>query len=137
MKTLGRFLTALSLTVLLFAASAHAQFNDKKITVNVPFAFTVGNTDLPPGHYVFVRTGANSLQLRTDRGFDILTVLTGYASEVGAPPQAKLRFKTEGERKILFQVWQGDSYGMELHLPHRAIELAKQATSKPSGNGRH
>jgi hypothetical protein len=136
MNTIGRLFTTLSFAVSLFAASAHAQFNDRKVTANIPFDFTVGKTDLPAGNYVFLRTGTSFLLVRNAAGTDLLTVVTAPAEKTGAPSSPKLRFKTEAGKKVLFEIWQSESSGMELYSPHQAVELATTASGQLSGNGR-
>ncbi len=136
MNTIGRLFTTLTLSVLLFAAIAHAQINDRKVTASVPFNFTVGKTDLPAGNYVFLRTGTNFLLVRSGDGVDVLTAVTAPLEKNKATFSPKLRFKTEAGRKVLFEIWQAENTGMELYSPHRALELATTASGQLAGNGR-
>jgi hypothetical protein len=56
MKRIASILTGPSLSVLFLVASAHAQYDEQRMTANIPFEFTVGNVLLPAGQYDFLRT---------------------------------------------------------------------------------
>ena len=76
MKRVSSILTGLSLAILCFVASAHAQYSEQRATANIPFEFTVGNLSFPPGQYDFVRTESGVYMVRDADGHGLL-VLTG------------------------------------------------------------
>lgn len=120
---MNRIATTLIFVVLVTAA--HAQYNDQKVTATVPFDFVVGKSTLPAGEYVFLRTGANTLLVRSPQGRSFVTVVTGpvQASEVVSRP--KLRFANIAGRHVLVQVWsENDLMGSELYRAHSLIREA-------------
>lgn len=116
---------ATTLTFFFLVIAAHAQYNDQKVTATVPFDFVVGKSTLPAGEYVFLRTGANTLLVRSPQGRSLVTVVTGpvQASEVVSRP--KLRFANIAGRHVLVQVWsENDLMGSELYRAHSLIREA-------------
>lgn len=116
---------ATTLTFFFLVIAAHAQYNDQKVTATVPFDFVVGKSTLPAGEYVFLRTGANTLLVRSPQGRSFVTVVTGpvQASEVVSRP--KLRFANIAGRHVLVQVWsENDLMGSELYRAHSLIREA-------------
>ena len=116
---------ATTLTFVVLVTAAHAQYNDQKVTATVPFDFVVGKSTLPAGQYVFLRTGANTLLVRSRLGRSFVTVVTGpvRASEVVSRP--KLRFANIAGRHVLVQVWsENDLMGSELYRAHSLLHEA-------------
>ena len=68
MKRIASILTGLSIAVLLFVASAHAQYDGQRMVANVPFEFTAGNISFPSGQYDFIRSGAGLYMVRDAGG---------------------------------------------------------------------
>lgn len=123
-----RTLTLLSLYVLLFAATfAYGQFTSRVIRVDIPFDFTIGETEFPAGQYSFLVNGPNSLLLRDSGGRSLITVGTRSVQAVAVPKVPKLSFKVEGSRHLLSQVWRDDSaIGYELDLVTSSSALARR-----------
>ena len=67
MKRIASTLTELSLAVLFFVVSAHAE-SRQRITANIPFEFTVGSISLPAGQYEFIRNDDDIYQVRDADG---------------------------------------------------------------------
>jgi hypothetical protein len=127
MKRIANTLTGLSLAVLFFVASAHAQSG--RITANIPFDFTVGSISLPAGQYEFVDTGRNIVQVR---GADRRTLYTLSSASIQASQiseKSVLKFATVDGHHVLVQIWNElAANGKEFPYGHTSAELAKHAT---------
>jgi hypothetical protein len=127
MKRIANTLTGLSLAVLFFVASAHAQSG--RITANIPFDFTVGSISLPAGQYEFVDTGANIVQVR---GADRRTLFTLSSASIQASQiseKSTLKFAIVDGRHVLVQIWNElAGNGNEFLYGNTSVELAKHPT---------
>lgn len=103
MKRFASTLAGLSLAVIFFAVSVHAE-DGQKISANVPFEFTVGNTSLPAGQYEFLRTDDNILVVRDADGRNLYTMATPVQTQ-GHPEKSLLKFTNVDGRHVLVQVW--------------------------------
>ena len=113
MKRIARTLAGLSLAVIFFAVSALAD-DGQKISANVPFEFTVGNTMLPAGQYEFLRTADNILVVRDADGRSLFAMATPVQTQ-GRPDKSLLKFATVHGRHVLVQVWdERDEVGSEI-----------------------
>lgn len=129
MKRIASILTGLSLAVLFFVASAHAQYEGQRMIANVPFEFTVGNISFPAGQYEFLRTGANIFQVQDADGRSLFTLASGSFQANGLHEKSMLRFATVDGRHVLVQIWnEGAAYGSEFQYGHTYVELAKHPT---------
>ena len=104
MKRIASILTGLSLAVLFFVASAHAQYDEQRMTANIPFEFTVGNISLPSGRYDFLRTGA-IFQICDANGHSVFTVAYAPIQPDWLPEQSVLKFAIVDGRHVLIQIW--------------------------------
>jgi hypothetical protein len=137
MNRIASILTSLSIVVLLFASAARAQYNDRKITATIPFEFIAGNRVLPAGQYVFLRTGANLLQIRNPEGRDLVTVSTGSVQATQLPTATKLRFSTMNGTHVLAQVWgEHEAIGSEIYHARSNVEVAKYPRIHGTSAGR-
>jgi hypothetical protein len=107
--------TAVLITV--FGVSANAQSRSRQqLRVNVPFAFSVGNTSMPAGDYrvsiINPSSDRSVLQFASLDGKS--TVMTRTIDISGWPnSKAKLTFRHYGNQYFLAQVWMvGDSTGL-------------------------
>ena len=127
MKRFANTLTGLSLAVLFFVASAHAQSG--QITANIPFDFTVGSISLPAGQYEFVDTGSEIVQVR---GADRRTLYTLSSASIQASQiseKSMLKFATVDGHHVLVQIWNElAANGKEFPYGHASAELAKHAS---------
>jgi hypothetical protein len=127
MKRIASILTGLSLAVLFFVASAHAQSG--RITANIPFEFTVGSISLPAGQYEFLDTGANIVQVRGADRRSLFTLSTASIQANDLPEKSMLKFVTVDGRHVLVQIWNDlAANGNEFPYEHTSVELAKHAT---------
>ncbi len=128
MKRAASILTGLSLAVLFFVASAHAQFA-QRMTANIPFEFTVGSISLPAGKYEFIRTDDDIYQVRDADGRSVLTLASASIQLNGLPEKSTLKFATVEGRHVLVQIWNGlASNGYEFGYVNTSVELAKHPT---------
>jgi hypothetical protein len=107
MKHITSMLTGLSLAVLSFVASAHAQAG-QRMTANIPFEFSVGGVDgitLPAGQYELRRYEANVFVVRNVGGRSLLAVSSGSIEGSGLPAKSRMKFATVHGRHVLVQVW--------------------------------
>jgi hypothetical protein len=109
MNRITNILTGLSLAVLFFVASAHAQFDEPRTAANIPFEFSVGTLSLPAGQYEFQRTDAGFVAVRDASGHTLLTLASASVAANGMPGKSTLKFVTVEGRYILVQVWNDQS----------------------------
>lgn len=127
MNRIASILTGLSLAVLFFVGSAHAQSDGKRMTANIPFEFTVGSISLPAGQYEFLRTGAggNIVRVRGVDGRSQFARISAFVQGDGPPEKSMLKFATVDGRHVLVQIWNGRSVsGTEFSYEHTSVELA-------------
>jgi hypothetical protein len=113
----------------LVAATGSAQAQSRiNYTANIPFAFTVGNTTLPPGLYTVteIKTadGAGILQIKA-KGQDGVFRLTDRVQINKARARTVLVFNQYGEQYFLAEMWRrGQSEGHLVRKSNRerAIE---------------
>ena len=124
MNRIASTLSGLSLALLFFVASAHA--DSQKVTANIPFEFTFGSVSLPAGQYELSRTGDGHIVVARDsdgRSWLALASASMRGSEFST--KSLLRFATVDGHHVLFQIWDGTAGdGTELPYRHTSMELA-------------
>ncbi len=111
MKSITRSVAFFGLAVAalpVFAQSRH------RIEVQVPFAFTAGQSELPAGTYVIDETATGILSISgAGRTGSILVgaIPTGDPKRLGAPG---LTFERHDGRATLAYIWAGDTSGWSL-----------------------
>jgi len=117
------------------ATSAQAQTaNQKQIIANVPFAFSVGKTNLPAGRYTLTVLNPTSdrriLQIRNSNGrSSAMVITTGVIGEVA--DSAKLVFHRYGDQYFFAQAQlAGDS--TSLAAPRHKIPHMQTGAKQPS-----
>ncbi len=121
-RFLSRLATAGLLSAVLAASPAAAQ---GPVHVDVPFAFVVNDTELPPGAYE-VSSRRDMLVLRGPQ--DTKCVLSsGAASRDGRP---RLLFRRHGQAFFLRQVWLGGGFGHEIAPSRREPERSRLARGR-------
>ena len=113
--------------------SAKAQALTYGLRANIPFAFTVGNTQLPAGKYSVSRVlpysgdgviKINSLGDKASALRTTIPVVTGKPKD-----KATLVFHRYGDQYFLFQVWAaGVSTGLTFPLSRTERELQEKQT---------
>ena len=124
MKRVTNILAVLSLAVLCFVASAHAQYRGQ--SADIPFVFTVGNLSFPAGHYDFVRTGFGLYEVRNADGHRVMVMTSAPIEPDGRSEKSTLRFALVDGRHILLQIWNGYALnGNEFQHLNTAMEPSK------------
>jgi len=123
---------ALMTLIVAFAVATPMVHAQTIMTANVPFAFTVGQQQLPAGAYSVREIGDRATLIQSKDGRD--HVMGVYAN---AGPsrngEAKLVFDKVGDRYFLSQIWTNASdHG--LSVPESKLEKEmRAANSEPSG----
>jgi len=114
MKAKLVFLVVLA-TVLLTQAGFAAT---SSMFVNVPFQFTVNDTEMPAGRYLVSRITENAVALQLENGAKSLFVLTHSKERLSPEDLGELVFDRFGSRYFLAEVWERNSgTGRELQKP--------------------
>jgi len=118
-KQLYQVLNVLTLVAWLMVPATHAQ--SIMLKADIPFKFTVGDTQLPSGEYHVkqLRPGVIQVQDKVTRSSAIVMttgVQTGKTSDVG-----KLVFNRYGDNYFLSRIWEPSSI-MGRQLPKSRLE---------------
>jgi len=134
MKNINIYL-ATAILIVVTGVSAQAQSrNRQQLTVDVPFAFSVGSSELPAGEYTVrvVNPGSDRAVLqfsKLDGQANALvrtTEITGWANK-----KAKLSFRHYGDQYFLAQVWMaGEAEGLATPSSNLEKNLQKQLGQK-------
>jgi hypothetical protein len=128
MKRFASILTGLSVVVLFFMASAHAQYSEERATANIAFEFTVGDLAFPAGQYDFIRTASGVYTIRDAYGHGLLVTTAAPIQLAGAPKRSMLTFAVVDGRHVLVQIWNGlASSGNEFRQANPAMEVARHS----------
>ena len=128
MKRIASILTGLSLAVLFFGASAHAQ-TEQRMSANIPFGFTVGTISLPAGQYEFRGVGDNIIQVRDSDGRSVFALSSAPVEANGLSEKSTLKFAVVNGHHVLLQIWNDlDGYGNEFLYGNASLEAARQRT---------
>jgi hypothetical protein len=120
MRNLGKLLLTLCLLTVGGGVVTNAQIESlARVQVNVPFAFSVGNTKLPAGKYqISTLDDSNKiLELRSDNGRTSVLFDTQDVEARGdqIPSKTEVVFDRFGDQYFLTQVWvAGEASGSEL-----------------------
>ena len=112
------FRFVLSLALLPVAVFSPAQTKQGDLVADIPFAFVVAKTTLPPGHYIINSLNENlGIHDRQNQG---LFVAAHSAQRPAQENSSKLVFHRYGDTYFLSEVWvRGNSIGRAL-FPSRA-----------------
>jgi hypothetical protein len=115
-------------------ASGSALAQTKSFRAEVPFAFVVGNQELPAGVYRFERLLGNPsadetvgiVALRNTQKHVYEVVIPGLSEGLGDPqPACKLVFHRHGGRHYLYQIWiAGDARSQMMSHVLQAAQVA-------------
>jgi hypothetical protein len=110
-------LAVLVLAMTLSVVSTHAQQSDR-MTMTIPFAFSVGDTMLPAGTYRVWRTSAST-------GTYLISNVDGEGTAVVTSP-ARLRQRGATRAKLVFDAYYGEYFLAQIWMPTSEIgtELA-------------
>jgi hypothetical protein len=119
-----------SLVVLSLLLSATGAYAQAAVQAYVPFAFTVGTTQLPAGTY---RITAHDRNLVTISGANSRTVKFAlYREESPRNGSPKMLFHHFGNQYFLTEIW-GDENRATLDFPASKLERQAQALQVASG----
>ena len=111
--------------------TVHAQ---SMLTADVPFAFTVGSSQMPAGAYEVAQLGDRATLIETRDRHDKVIGLYNYAgpSKVG---ETKLVFDKIGNSYFLREIW-SSAKGQGLEIPESKLEKEIRASNRePGGDG--
>jgi hypothetical protein len=102
------------------------------IKADVPFAFTVGNVEMPAGTYtIWTTTNKNLLIQNADRIHSAF-IYAMEARKLQRSNESKLVFQHLGNEFFLSQVWEwGSETHREVRTDKRATLLAKNGNASP------
>ena len=109
--------------------AVHAQTS---MNASVPFAFTVGDKQLPSGAYEVRDVGRGTLIATRDGEFKVLGIYS-YAGPA-KPGETKLVFDKVGDKYFLRQIWTS-VHGQGLQLPESKLEKEIEASNRDGGSG--
>ena len=109
----------------------HAQ--NKMLTANVPFDFSVNGNQLPAGAYEIDRVGDRATVIQTQDGHFKLLGVYAYAGPSKAG-ETKLVFDKVGDSYFLREIWSSTS-GQGLAVPESKMEKEIRASNRNSGGG--
>jgi hypothetical protein len=122
-------LMMLGLLVVAGRGSAQAQIS-RRIEVDIPFKFTVGDTTLPAGKYYVKQPGdmeLQALEITSADGKVSVFALVENAQGDKTPSKSELVFDRYGDRDFLRQVWEsGHQFGAELPKSHAEKKIAQK-----------
>jgi hypothetical protein len=101
-----KLLRILSAALLLSAAISYAQIKEGDVVADVPFAFIVGGSTLPPGHYVVSRVNPDDLAIH-DRQNHVVFVFVHSAQRSTHENSTRMVFHRYGDTYFLSEVWVG------------------------------
>ena len=115
-KKAACFLGTLALMFTLGVTATRAQ---DRVVAHVPFAFSVGTTELPAGEYKLTKLSQTNWAIGNDGGnASVLTIVTpGSVSETQT--DGKLIFKQYGDRYFLYQISRA---GVTVNVPRSKLE---------------
>jgi hypothetical protein len=117
-------------------ANAQGPLYDK-VMVDLPYAVTINNTVLPPGHYVirqmdYAGTNSRVIMIFSDHGMKLkATSLTIAALDINTPEKTSIILHHFGNDYYFDKIWiQGKNYGYEFPLPP-AVKARQREAMQP------
>lgn len=124
-KNIFTIIASLTLVLAVSAVTALAQGTNQSAKVAIPFAFSVGDTQLPAGTYVVSKSG-NTLLIQNTRGKGSAATLA--AQTIANPQQGaegRLVFNRYNDQYFLSEIWiPGAGLGRELKVKANEIAAA-------------
>ena len=128
-NALGALMT-LIVALTIAAPTVHAQ---TILTANVPFAFTVGQNQLPAGSYAVKEVGDRATLIQSKDGNERVLGIYQYAGPA-KPHETKLVFNKIGDHYFLCQIWTSVR-GQGLQVPPSNLEKEMQTASTGTTGG--
>ena len=127
----NQMIALIGLGLLLATASAYARTGVVK--ANVPFNFTVSNSQLPAGEYRIHPLGVagSAMTIQSPDGKYIQAFLPNACSSPKPQTTTKLIFHRYGSQYFLAEVWEaGNDRGRELPRSGREAEIAQKEVAE-------
>ncbi len=108
-----------TLALALVAAACLPAVAQSRMSINIPFEFTVNGKTLPAGHYNVHETLANDNATWTiDGEHTFARIMTHSVESPMKPHIPSMIFVRAGDRYFLAQIWNEAHWGRELQLPN-------------------
>ncbi len=108
-----------TLALALVAAACLPAVAQSRMSLNIPFDFTVNGKTLHAGHYYVEETLRNDNSLWTiDGEHDFAKIITNAVQSPMIAHAPSLIFVRAGDRYFLMQIWNDAHWGRELQLPN-------------------
>ena len=131
-KCMVRMLSLFGLAILALAGSSLAQ-SAALVTVDIPFAFDVGNAHLDAGNYMVdeYAAGRGILEMKSIHGSGTAFVMASqFENNPGSSSKSRLIFNKYGDQYFLSQVWMEDgAIGCKLAPSKKEKEAMNTTTS--------
>jgi hypothetical protein len=126
-------LGALMTLIVAFAIATPTVHAQTIMSANVPFAFTVGQHQLPEGSYAVSTVGDRATLIQSKDGNEHVLGIYAYAgpSKVG---ETKLVFKKIGDHYFLSQIWTSAT-DQGLQVPKSSLEKELEASNTGTATG--
>jgi hypothetical protein len=122
----------LSLVVMSLLLNVNGAYAQSSAQANVPFAFNVGSSQLPPGSYRITIEENGLVMIHNSTTF--ATVLSFGQQESPGGKSRKLVFQRLGNLYFLTQIWgEQGSTGLRLRAPKPETKLEIASQPSPSG----
>ncbi len=119
----------LSLVALALLLNATAVYAQSDVKANVPFAFKVGNAQLPAGTYEFRTADENAVMIHNSK--TSAGALTLAQREYPSNASPRLIFHRVGNQYFLAEIW-GAAGNDGMRLPASKLEKESQIASGPA-----
>jgi hypothetical protein len=126
-------LAAVVTLVVAFTLAAPAVYAQTILTANVPFAFTVGQNQLPAGSYEVKEVGDRATLIQSKDGHLNVLGIYQYAGPA-KPHDTKLVFNKIGDHYFLCQIWTSVR-GQGLQVPPSKLEKEMQSAGTGTTGG--
>lgn len=123
-------IVALTLLAALLAPVAALARAYQTYTVDVPFAFTIGDRKFKPGTYIFVILGPGLMALENAKKRVITTLITRDIREAEATASPHMYFENRKGGKHLAAIWMGNG-GKGLEVVGEQVAMRQNEAPPP------
>lgn len=120
-----------TLALALVAAACLPAAAQSRMSLDIPFDFTVSGKTLPAGHYDVWETSQNSSNGWSIRGeHGVAMIITNSVESPVRQHPLSLVFLRVGDQHFLTQIWNATHSGHELRLPNMKSLIVAEADTK-------
>lgn len=124
MKSTAYMIAALAALLLMALVPANAQ--KTSATVNIPFAFTVDDVQMPAGEYLITSPSEKVISIQRVGGSDVKVTITTIGSSARPTGPAKLVFHRYGNAYFVAAAWMPNSdHAREFFASANEIQVAR------------